>query len=467
MRTEGDHHQVSENVFNNLPAWEQEAWRALRDDFIGPYSELADTLAPHLSPEQRSQTEPRYKELTYIDGVDIAAVRSQLENQPFFPFVRNYGESWHRVMEPGQFTRLFIYYLDMIVRNLRAGDHHMAAKATGMVSHILCDQHPGDHIDPGVWLRYILPPPDSIKDRLSDCWGITTQEVDIPRTSYRPQLLGLQPAEAMFHFYHRYLDMMKRGLPRISQMLLAVYAGQPAEAQRILSASRLMGIEIISDFIHTAFCIAYDRFDPAEKATLERVDLTRFTPLISEMDYLYFHGPYTDGVVDFFANGPLQPRKLEPELLVVPPGKTQPVLEVVRPVLAVLPDSGCANEKRWARLVYELPDGCFRRFTCLAGMPPRVCVRGRERGAQAAQFLNGQGADLREQEVGRVAVRVLGDDQLLFERNPVMGGDPAVVIDVPLAGVKRLSLIVEGLHRNGGEFWLGHFVWGRPVLTKT
>ena len=447
MRTEGDHVQVSENVFNNLPDWEQNLWRDQRADFIGPYSWLADTLAPVLNDEERRRVDPRYKELVDIDGVDYSN-STHMDSPPSLPFVRDYGESWHRVIEPKPFARTFGYYLDMIVRNLRAGDHAMAAKGAGMVSHILCDYHPGDHIDPGVWLRYILPPPEHMQGKLSDCWGVTTQEVDIPRVLYPPRLLGLNATEAMYHFYQRYLDMMKRGIPRISQMLLAVYAGQPAEAQRILSQSRLMGIEIISDFLHTAFCIAYDRFEPSERAALAHADLTQFTPSVNEMDFCYFYGPYTDAVIDFFADGPLRPRKLTPELLVQRPGQAQPATEVIRPVLAVLPDSGCQTAERWARLVYELPAGCFRRFTCLAGMPPRLCV-------DAAKGLR-----------GRVGVQVRGDDRTLFEKSPVNGGDCAFEIDVPIEGLQRLELVVRALHRVGEEFWLGHFVWGRPTLHK-
>ena len=46
MRTEQDHYQVSENVFNNLPSWERELWGEVREPFIKPYSQYPDSLAP-------------------------------------------------------------------------------------------------------------------------------------------------------------------------------------------------------------------------------------------------------------------------------------------------------------------------------------------------------------------------------------------------------------------------------------
>ena len=68
MRPYGDHAQVSENVFENLPQWQQELWKDLREKFIMHYSGYVDYLAPHADPAKCAAIEPRYKELMYIDG---------------------------------------------------------------------------------------------------------------------------------------------------------------------------------------------------------------------------------------------------------------------------------------------------------------------------------------------------------------------------------------------------------------
>ena len=68
MRPYGDHVQVSENVFENLPQWQQELWKDLREKFIMHYSGYVDYLAPHADPAKCAAIEPRYKELMYIDG---------------------------------------------------------------------------------------------------------------------------------------------------------------------------------------------------------------------------------------------------------------------------------------------------------------------------------------------------------------------------------------------------------------
>jgi hypothetical protein len=381
----------------------------------------------------------------YIDGAWCeVALNGEIPSS--WPFVRDVGDRpLDRVYEPRPFRRVFGFYFDLMVRSLRAGDHRTAAKAAGIVSHIFCDRQPGDHIDVGTWLGLILPPPEDVRPHISDCNAITGQQVDIPRVLYRPQLLGTDMEQAMFRFYHRHLEVFKRAVPQITKMIQAVYAGKPQEAQAILSRNRLLGIELISDFVYTAFCVACDRYEPAQKASLAELDLTRVYPMVNQMDFLYFYGPYTDCVIDFFTGGRFS--KAPPELLVARKGAA-PATEIVQPVLGVLPDSGAQWPQRFARLIYELPVGVYKTFVCLAGMPPRLSVN-----AQSGLK-------------GKVSVKVLGDGKVLFERIPVLGGEQAFEINVPLAGVRQLELLVTGLHKTTDDFWLGHFIWGRPRLVR-
>ncbi len=447
MRTEGDHNQVSENVFDNLPQWQRDLWKDVRGPFIETYSWYPDSLAPINNPEDMARTEPRYREIMYIDG-RFAQEMLACENRPFSPFGRSYGERpADRVIEPPQFKKVFGFYFDMMVRSLRAGDHHTAAKAAGIVSHVLCDHHPGDHVDVPIWQGLLFPPPPDAKV-VPDCWAITGQTVDIPRVLYKPQLLGEAPAEAMFRFYQRYLSVVKRAVGYIHLMLAEAYAGRQDRVVKLLSESRLLGIEIISDFIHTAFCIANDRFEPAQREAIRSLDLTRVFPTVNEMDFCYSYGPYTDAVIEFFGEGKMRPHKLPPKLLVQAPGHAQPALTDVRPVLSVLADSGCQFPDRRARLAYELPEGVYRRFRCLAGMAPGASFK--------------PDKNLR----GNVSARVLGDGKVLFERPSVFGDEVAVEVDLPISGVKMLELLVTNLYTKPDLFWLGQFVWAQPTLTK-
>jgi AcrR family transcriptional regulator len=447
MRTEGDHDQVSENVFNNLPAWEQEVWRDLRERFIGTYSWYPDVFVPLNDPEAMAKTEPCYKELACIDDRWVCELLN-CEERPFWPFGRWYGQrTTDRLIEWGPFNKVFGYYFDMMVSHFRRGDPDTAAKVGGFVSHLLCDHHPCDHIDAQTWQGLLVPPPPDAKC-VTDCWPIITQQVDIPRVRYESLLLGTTPAEVMFRFYQRYLAMVKSAVGQIHRMLLEAYAGRQDQAQQILSQSRLLGIEITSDFIHTAFCVAYGRFEPAQLAALGALDLTQVFPVINEMDYTYTFGPYTDAVIEFFDGTRLRPHKLPPDLLVRRAGQAQAVLENVKPVLSVLADSGVQFADRRARLAYALPEGAYRRFRALAGMAPGASHKP-EKGLR-----------------GNVAVKVLGDGKVLFEIPSIFGDDPAVEIDVPIAGVKILELWVTNLYKTPEQFWLGQFVWGRPTLVR-
>lgn len=447
VRLRSDHWQVSENVFNNLPTWQRELWSQVRGPFIEKYSFYPDSLAPVNDPAAVAKEEPRYKEFMYIDGL-FAQQMLSLSYRPAWPYGRWYGErTFDRLIEWPQFEKVFGHYFDMMVRAGRAGDQDSAAKAAGIVSHLLCDHHPGDHIDGQIWQGLLIPPPDGAKG-IPDCWPITGQQVNIPRVLYSPRLLGTTREEVLFRFYQRYLDINKRAVKQIHRMLLAAYAGKPDEAQAILSRSRLLGIEITSDYIYTAISMAQERYDPAELAAAKTLDLTTVFPTINEMDFTYTFGPYNDAVIEFFNDGRLAPQKQPPALLVRRAGQAKAALADVRPVLSVLADSGCQYPDRRARLVYDLPKGVYRRFHCLGGMAPGVSAKS-DKG-----------------RIGRVAVKVVGDGKVLFEKASVLGGDEAFEIDVPIEGVRTLELWVTNLYKTTDEFWLGQFVWGRPTLTK-
>lgn len=443
-RTQGDHHQVSENVFENLPAWERTLWSAVREDFLGDYSKYPDLLAPTHDHNTCASIDPNYRDFVYIAGI-FSQVLLEAGEWRMEPLVRYCGTGGgDHVISRKAFQNVMGHYLERIVESLAANDHVAAAKYAGVVSHLMCDRHPGDHIDPAVWSGLLFPPPSSEGRTF---WGLTTQEVDIARVRYRPKLLGLSVSEAVRGFYQGYLRMMKLGIPYVSRMLAAAYEGNPAKAQALLSEARLLGIEIVSDFLHTAFSLAYEKFEPSEVSVLDTLDLSREFPIQNEMDYLYFGGPYPDGVIEFFPEGSegFNPRKIHARLnLPEAPGKTR--VEIYPRCLGVLPDSGCQLTERWARLAYDLSGSDFRRFTCAAGLSADLGVKNRIR--------------------GNVSVQILGDETVLFEKKEMRGGDDAFLLNLDLRGKKKLTLIVRGEHKNQDEFWLGHFIWGNPVLSK-
>jgi len=443
-RTEGDHYQVSENVFANLPAWEQKLWSEVREDFLGDYSKYPDLLAPTNSHEVCACVDPDYKDFVYIDGV-FSQVALEAGEWRMAPLVRYCGTGGgDHILSREPFQKVMGHYLERIVQSLRGNDHVAAAKYAGVVSHLMCDRHPGDHIDPAVWNGLLFPPPNSEGNTI---WGLTTQEVDIARVHHEPKLLGLSVREAMHGFYQGYLRVMKLGIPYVSRMLVAAYEGNPAKAQALLSDVRLLGIALTSDFLHTAFCLAYERFPPSEVSALEECDLSSVFPIQNEMDYLYFGGPYPDGVIDFFPAGSegFKPRKI-PARLLVPDASNKTKIETFPFCLGVLPDSGCQLTERWAKLVFDLSGSDFRRFTCTAGLSADLGVKNRVR--------------------GNVSFQVLGDESVLFERKEMRGGEAAVSLDLDLRVRKKLTLLVRGEHRIQEEFWLGHFIWGNPRISK-
>jgi hypothetical protein len=68
------------------------------------------------------------------------------------------------------------------------------------------------------------------------------------------------------------------------------------------------------------------------------------------------------------------------------------------------------------------------------------------------RFKSDLGFDLPGGKMGRVAVRVIGDDKVLFERPDLRGDQPPVAVDVDVKGVKRLVLEVDfGADQDTGD----------------
>jgi hypothetical protein len=79
------------------------------------------------------------------------------------------------------------------------------------------------------------------------------------------------------------------------------------------------------------------------------------------------------------------------------------------------------------------------------------------------RFKTDLGFDLPGGKIGRVSVRVLADDKVLFERPDLRGDQPPVAVDLDVKGVKRLVLEVDfGADQDAGD----RVDWADARLTR-
>jgi NPCBM/NEW2 domain len=84
-------------------------------------------------------------------------------------------------------------------------------------------------------------------------------------------------------------------------------------------------------------------------------------------------------------------------------------------------------------------------------------------GGRFQRFRAKLGYQLPEGELGDAAIRVLGDDKVLFERPSLRGDDPIESLDLDVSGVGTLTLSVDFGHREDvGD----RVVWADPMLIR-
>jgi hypothetical protein len=79
------------------------------------------------------------------------------------------------------------------------------------------------------------------------------------------------------------------------------------------------------------------------------------------------------------------------------------------------------------------------------------------------RFKTRLGFQVPEGTSGRVLARVLGDGKVLYENLDARGDQPPIDIDVPLTGVKTLTLLIDfGKDQDVGD----RVIWANPRLVR-
>ena len=238
-----------------------------------------------------------------------------------------------------------------MIRALKTGNWEEAVKYAGVLGHFLQEPFTPGHSTDNTLFAEFFPDPDPTRHwRLHYCFDCACGDFPPPH----PSLMGRSTEEAAFHLF----DFIKHGISSaralIKPVIEAAYRGktmQESEHVRkaLLRPQSEMASYITASAWHTAFCIAFDRFDPAESAACDVCDMTRLKP--------YFWHP------SYYA-------KLLPGVLLDSAGRKHPldIWDAERKEMRC--ERGFALYGHAG--VKFFVNGLFRKFRCGLGMPSRL-----------------------------------------------------------------------------------------------
>ena len=323
-----------------------------------------------------------------------------------------------------------LWYLDRITSRLRAGETDEAMKFLGVLCHWNEDPGcPSAHSSPisEAELKILIPPPPARAryNYLFGAGGIADigkyELADVP---YTPRLLGRTREEAAMQIYQRQRLLERNAAALIVPLVQDMMHGDGKKAARHRAAAALYNAKHIADVIHTAICLAADRFDGGAELG-DSQPLTEWLP--DPMGRRPGHPYYVTG---FLVNQAMDAkRKLHP-LAFGKAGGTPAIAQ------------GFGTGAPFAINYTLAPGGVYRRFTCRVGLHETAGLDG---------------------EVA-FAVRVNGEE--LLRTRPLGANDAPAVISVDLPAGKLVSLSLVTIPTDPAKSLSNLVVWGDPMLLK-
>lgn len=278
-------------------------------------------------------------------------------------------------------------------------------------------------------LQQFLPPTDAMKDKLLHS-PIESGELHVAVPGYKPALLGTTVEEAAWRLLHRVHEGILNARRTTIPIIQALYAEDKEGVTTNQLKAATMDAKVVADALYTTMCLGSGKFDSAERASLEKVGISRFFPL--EAVNLYY--PQTQ----FFS----APYWGFPHSGVVLAEGTKAV-----PLKLRVQDKTGTGEKEFAdgisvgmgrSLTFLLPKNVYGRFTVLAGLHSELGTK------------------------GRVEFTVSGDGKPLASII-VSGTDPAARLECDITHVSELQLTAVS---RGTEPKSNYAIWAEPMLVK-
>lgn len=336
--------------------------------------------------------------------------------------------SLHDVNPPEQSAKAILWYLDQIVRELKAGETDEAMKFLGVLCHWNEDPGcPSAHSSPisELELKTLIPPPRE-KERFNYLYGaggiMDTGSYQLAEVDYQPRLLGRTREEAAVRIYQHQRLLRKGAAAHIIPIVQDMMHGDGVQADHHRSIAAIANGRHTADIIYTAICLAH--------------------PLAAENDsFLWQAQPLTDWLPEFTGRMIPHPYYVTPFLV----NQAMDAKRQLHPLkLAAGPDREIASGYGMGtpfELEFVLAPGrVFQRFSCEVGLHTTA------------------GPD------GSVVFAVEANGKELMRTESVRSGDVPVAIDVHLPDADVLELKLKTIAGEGSEPIHNLTVWANPLL---
>jgi ABC-type cobalt transport system substrate-binding protein len=283
----------------------------------------------------------------------------------------------------------------------------------------------------------LFPPPEDKKYIPAQMMLSKVIEPVISIRGYKPSLCGISTAEASFHLYERYWDILKTSRGNIPMVIDAFYRNDNKKIEDVLQRMFQECAKVIADFLYTAVSLAKGKFESDDSKKLEEIPLEKLIPIyrpwFTPMPEAYSHNCLIE---NFNLNENFKPVPLT--LLMEKESKRKPVT-----FKRGIGTGGGFNFRKDSgfnyRIGYDIPADVFNQFRVTAGLN---CLLENE---------------------DRVKLQVHWNKKIAYDTGIITGKEPVkeAIIDVSQGGI--LELVFK---RIGAGYPGVHVVWGNPLLCK-
>lgn len=169
-------------------------------------------------------------------------------------------------------TDLLATLMTRLIEGLQAGNWDEAICHAGVLGHFVQEPFTPGHAMKNELFKELFPDPDPTRN-IKLHGGFDSAGGAFPPP--QPRLLGRTVKEAANRLFCEMYKGLKEGYQYIEPVIRSVYRGDPPLVQQalLMGQSQLAAQATVSAW-HTAFCIAFNRFDSAEVKSLDSLLLT-------------------------------------------------------------------------------------------------------------------------------------------------------------------------------------------------
>ncbi|MBR4674702.1 MAG: hypothetical protein IKP00_09570 [Victivallales bacterium] len=169
-------------------------------------------------------------------------------------------------------TALIANLMNHLIRELRAGNWDEAICWAGVLGHFVQEPFTPGHAISNSLFHELFPDPNPNRN-IKLHWGFDSAGGDFPPP--KPMLLGQSIPEAANRLFSEMFKGLKKGYQFIEPVIQSVYRGEPKSSQQaILMGQSQLAAQATASAWHTAFCIAFDRFNEEERKASDSLLLT-------------------------------------------------------------------------------------------------------------------------------------------------------------------------------------------------